>query len=411
MKRILFPALILLFLVACGSDVEETPPVLVDVKVAVAGESDVSVVVRAPATVFPKEQANIAPRLTAPVLALLVGKGDSVIASQVLARLENKDLMAQRAEAAASLADAEASLAKASTGTLPTEMERARGDEAITAAAFNQTQRVYERRKQLFEQGAIPERDLLMSETELVQARTNHDVAVRASQILQGQSMERDLDIARSRVEQARGRLGFIDAQISYADVRSPFAGTVIEQFLFPGDMAKPDTPIFTVANLSVAVARAQVPEANASALRTGQPCSFLPSDAQETPLAGTVTVVNGAVDPVRRTVEVWCEVPNATSRVRSGVFGTAQIVTGVLKNAVVIPLSAVQFEEGSNRGFVLAVDENRKGARRAVSTAPAPAGMVAVLDGLHSGETVVTEGAYGLEDGTELRFQQGGKP
>src|SRR5690606_27551520 len=152
-------------------------------------------------------------------------------------------------------------------------------EEATTDAALNQALKFYERRKALFAQGAIPERDLLMSETELAQARTTHDVARRALHLLENQSQERDLEIANSRVEAARGRLSFIDAQLSYADVRSPFAGVITEQFLFPGDMAKPDTPIFTVSDLSVAVARAQVPEANAGDVRRGEKCSLLSSD------------------------------------------------------------------------------------------------------------------------------------
>lgn len=103
-------------LAGCHANNADDPKPLVEVKVARAVESDVSIVVRAPATVFPREQANVAPRLTAPVLELTVRKGDSVSAGQVLARLENRDLLAQRAEAAAALADAEASFAKISAG-------------------------------------------------------------------------------------------------------------------------------------------------------------------------------------------------------------------------------------------------------------------------------------------------------
>jgi RND family efflux transporter MFP subunit len=417
MRCILLPAILALSLFGCRTAGEAPLSALVDVKVAVAREADVDVEVRAPGTVFAREQANIAPRLTAPVVALLASKGDTVAASQVLARLESRDLAAQRVEAAAALADAQASLEKARSGTLPTDIERARGEEATTAAALNQALKFYERRKELFAQGAIPERDLLMSETELAQARTTHDVARRALHLLENQSQERDLEIANSRVEAARGRLSFIDAQLSYADVRSPFAGVITEQFLFPGDMAKPDTPIFTVSDLSVAVARAQVPEANAGDVRRGEKCSLLSSDTSssastsEAAAQGTITVVNRAVDPVRRTVEVWCEIPNTAARIRAGVFGTVAIKTGTLNRAVVIPLSAVQIEEGGTRGSILVVDTSRKAKKRSVNTAPAAEGMVAVTEGLRAGETVVIEGGYGLEDGTEVRWPEDGKP
>jgi multidrug efflux pump subunit AcrA (membrane-fusion protein) len=392
-------------LCGCHSREEESSAPLVDVKVTTAQEDDVPIIVRAPATVFAREQANIAPKLTAPVRELAARKGDSVAASQVLARLENRDLLAQKAEASAALADAEASLAKVSSGTLPTEIERARGQVATTEAALNQARKFYDRRRQLYDQGAIPARDLLVSETDLAQARTNHEVAVRALQLLEGQSMERDIQIARSRIEQARGRLSFIEAQLSYAEVRSPFAGTVTEQFLFPGDMAKPDTPIFTVADLSVAVARAQVPEANAKAVRKGEPCTLSPSDQPGIAHQGVITVVNNAVDPARRTVEVWCEIPNSKAHLRVGTFGHVEIVTGSLKKAIVIPIAAVQFEEGSSKGVVMVVDKDRKAVRHEVDTAPAGRGRVAVVEGLRAGDTVIVEGGYGLPEGTPVRW------
>jgi multidrug efflux pump subunit AcrA (membrane-fusion protein) len=406
MKHQLPITLIAVALTGCQSKEEAAPKPLVEVRVVRAEEADVRIVVRAPATVFAKEQANVASRLTAPVRELPVRKGDSVSAGQILARLENRDLLAQRVEAAAALADAEASLAKVGSGTLPTEIERARGQVATTQAALNQAQKFYDRRKKLFDQGAIPGRDLLVTETELVQAKANHEVAVKALQLLQSQSMERDLEIARSRVEQARGRLAFVEAQLSYAEVRSPFAGTVTEQFLFPGDMAKPDTAIFTVANLSVAVARAQVPESSAVDVRRGEACSLSPSDHPELAFAGTVRVVNRAVDPTRRTVEVWCEIPNGDQQIRAGVFGTVVIVTGSLKRAVVVPIQAVQFEEGSAKGAVMVVDAARKASKRQVETAPAEGGKVALLKGVRAGETVIVEGGYGLPEGTPVKWE-----
>jgi RND family efflux transporter MFP subunit len=407
MRRQAAAALAALALAGCRPETPPEAPKAVEVKAVRVAEEDVRVLVRAPATVFAREQANISSRLTAPVRELAVRKGGAVQAGQVLARLENRDLLAQRAEAAAALADAEATLAKLSAGTLPTEVERARGQAATAEAALNQAQKFYERRKQLFEQGAIPGRDLLVSETELAQARTNDEVARKALQLLESQSQERDLQIARSRVEQARGRLAFVEAQLSYTEIRSPFAGTVIEQFLFPGDMAKPDTPIFTVADLAVAVARAQIPEAHAAAVRRGEPCALEPADRHGTEFRGTVTVVNQAVDPARRTVEAWCEIPNPDGQLRAGVYGTVVIETGRIAKALVAPLAAVQFEEGEARGTVMVVDGDRRAFRRQVETGPAEGGKTAILRGLRAGEIVIVEGGYGLPEGTAVRWEQ----
>lgn len=402
MKQYL-PILLVLASASCGQKEESEPKPVVAVKTARAEAIDLRQTVQAPATIFPREQASIAARITAPIRRLLARKGDRVAAGQVLAELENRDLIAQRAEALANVADAEANLQKLSAGTLPTDVERARGQVAAAEAALNQAQKIYDRRAELFAKGAIPQRDLLVSETELAQAKISHEVARRSLDLLVGQSREKDIAIARSRLEQARARLSNLDAQLAFAEIRSPFGGTITEQWLYPGDMAKPDAPIFTVMDLTLVVARAQVQEAGASGIRTGQDCSFVSADDPNVVHDGRVSMVNQAVDPQRRTVEVWCEVPNRKHTQRAGVFGTAQIVTGVAAGSVVVPVDAVQFEEGTRKGVVFVAERNRA-LRREVQTGEQEDGKVRILSGVKAGENVIVEGAYGLADGGEIR-------
>jgi multidrug efflux pump subunit AcrA (membrane-fusion protein) len=396
-----------IFLAGCASRPDDGPPKpVVAVKVARAEVTGLRVHVRAPASVFGREQAGIAARITAPIRSLKVRKGDTVAAGQILAELEDRDILAQRAEAEAAVADAQATLQKVAAGTLPTDVERARGQLATAEAALNQAQKIYERRRQLFEQGAIPGRDLLVSETELAQARTNQEVAKKSLELLLSQSRDRDIRIAESRFEQAKARLAYLDAQLQFTQLRSPFAGAVTEQFLYPGDMAKPDAPVFTVVDLSVAVARAQVPEADAAAVRPGQPCAFNSVDSGASH-AGRVSVVNKAVDPARRTVEVWCEIPNPSHTLRAGAFGEVRITTATEPQAVTVPLAAVQFQEGTRKGTVLVVDEKRIVRKREVETGQAADGKVQITQGLRGGEVVVIEGGYGLPDEIEVRFEE----
>ena len=405
------PHILLLFtllgLVGCGSQEEPPPKPVVEVKVGKADLAEVRITVRAPAYVFAREQANINARITAPISKLLARKGDNVAAGQVLAQLDNRDLLAQRDEAMAAVTDAEANLQRVTSGTLPTDIERARGQAASTEAALNQAQKFYERRRQLFEQGAIPQRDLLLSETEFAQAKANHEVATRALDLLQNQSRDKDILMAKSKVEQAQARLSLVKAQLDFAEIRSASAGTITEQFMFPGDMAKPDSPIFTVMDLAVAVARAQIPEAEAAGVRPGETCTFVPADAAGTSFAGRISVVNQAIDPARRTVESWCEIPNPKRALRAGAFGQVLIVTGVVPKSIVVPLAAVQFVEGANKGVVMVAGEKGVAVKKEVETGDVFDGKVQIKSGLTAGESVIVQGAYGLAEGTQIRLQE----
>ena len=397
----------LLLFSGCGHHEETDVKPVVTVRVARAGVSDLSMYVHAPATLFPREQANIAARTTAPIRELRARKGDSVASGQLLAVLENHDVQAQRLEAEAAVMDAQANLEKISSGTLVADVERARGQVATTEAALNQAQKIYDRRSELFQQGAIPQRDLLVSQTELAQAKTGFEVARKSLELLLNQSRGKEIQQAESRLAQAKARLQLAEAQLQFTELHSPFAGSITEQFLYPGDMAKPEVPVFTVMDLSVAIARAQVPEEQTSAIQIGQKGVFTPADQSQTSFTGRISVVNKSVDPGRRTVEVWCEIPNTSRQLRSGVFGSLSILIGTAPQSVVVPLAAVQFKEGTRSGWVMVVNEKRTAHKREVEAGETIEGKAQIKQGLRPNELVIVEGGYGLPDGAEVRFSE----
>jgi HlyD family secretion protein len=409
MKHFTFLGLVTaaLAVTGCATKDEPAPTAVVEVQVAKAELANVQLTVSAPATIFPKEQANIAARITAPIQKLLAGKGDSVRAGQVLAELQKNDLEAQHAEMLAAVTDAEANLQKVAEGTAPTDLEHARGQVATTKAALDQAQKFYDRRRDLFDKGAIPNRDLATSETDLAQAKTAWDVAQKSLDLLQRYSSERDTQIWQSRLEQARARLAQNEAQLGYTEIKSPLSGTITEQFMWSGDMANPAAPIFTAMDLSTVEARGQVPEADAPRVREGQRCSFTPPDQ---PLTGTryegrISVLNHAVDPARRTVEAWCEIPNSGGALRGGAFGSVTIMTSQDNNSIVVPEAAVQFSDAGAKAAVLVVTSQSTAQRKDVEAGVLPGGKVQIRKGLAAGETVILTGGYGLPDGTAVKI------
>jgi len=324
--------------------------------------------------------------------------------------LESRDVTAAKNEAAANVTEAEQNLQKTTAGTLPSDLERARGQMVAAEAAYKQADAIQKRRKSLFDEGAIPQRDLLVAETDLATTKANYEVAKLSYDLLKNQSNERDIRIARSHVEQSKARLAQADAQLAYTQITAPFAGTVTEQFMFPGDMARPDAPVFTVSDLSKAVARAQIPESDSAPIHAGQACEFLPggsaagsAEGQAARYAGKVTVVNRSADPARRTIEIWCEIEKPPAALHPGVFGDVAIVTDRRKG-VTVPREAIQFNEGTHTGWVMVV-EGGVAHKREVEADSAQGPRVHILKGLKGGESVVTEGVYGLDDNVRVKL------
>jgi RND family efflux transporter MFP subunit len=327
-----------------GAEAEDESEPLVRVRVAEAEAQDLELSLEAPAVVFPREQANVTSTLTAPIRELRVRKGDSVAADQLLVVLEDRDLRAQERELQASVHRAEA---------------------------------ILEKRRLLYGEGAIPQRELLLSETDLAESRA---------------------------------RLDRVRAQLRFTELHSPFEGVVTEQFLFKGDMVKPDLPVLTVVDLRTAVVRAQVPESAVGDVRVGQPGAFTSADGTVEPARGRVTMVNAAVDPARRTVEIWCEIPNGGRRLRAGAFGTLSITTGTSTRSILVPRDAVEVSS-EGQATVMVVDQNDVAHRRAVERGRVLASGVQILSGLEAGERIVTEAGYGLPDGTAVLVEEDDGP
>ncbi len=397
-----------LFLVAlvtfgCRSGSDPDKKVIVNVSVQRAEARDVPLIVSAPATVFGKSEAHISARITASVQQVLVHKGEPIKAGQTLAVLDRRDLEAQHEDAVASMQNAEAALERTQHASIPLQLTQARGDLRAKTAALDLAKKVYERRKQLFAEGAISGRDLQTSEAELAQAQANFDAAQTNLDAVEKHTSADDLRTARNNLAQFQARESLAAANLSFAEIRSPFAGTVTEQLVFPGDLASPGTQMFIVAAMSTAVARAQVAADQVTGVKVGQTCSFSQNDVIGTSSQGKITVVNQAVDPARRTVEVWCEIQNRDGVLKSGFFGSIEIFVGKAPRAVVIPSSGIEFEEGTQTGKVYVLDDHNVAHLREVSATPIDNHQVRILSGLRAGEIVITAGEYGLPDKTQV--------
>ena len=260
----------------------------------------------------------------------------------------------------------------------------------------------------MFAQGAIPERELLISETDLSTARTNQEVAKTSLDLIRQQSQTQEIKIAESRVEQAKSRVATLAAQLQFAELRAPFSGVITEQLQYAGDLGQPSAPIFTLADLSLVIARAQVPEADAGKVTRGQACAFRSGEGESTDVAGRVTVVNRSVDPQRRTVEVWCEMARPPQSLRSGAFGSVSFQTGGAKSALLAPVAGLFLEEGSNKGHVMVLDDKSIAHKRDVQVGDTVGVNRIVTSGLKAGEVIITEGGYELPDGVQVSLGAG---
>jgi membrane fusion protein (multidrug efflux system) len=106
-------------------------------------------------------------------------------------------------------------------------------------------------------------------------------------------------------------------------------------------------------------------------------------------------------VDSVSRAVAVRARLTRPPRALRIGESVLGHIVTGTNPHAVTVPIEALVPEGDGFRVYV--VDSAGIAHARAVTVGGRSESLVEILTGVAPGETVVTTGAYGVEDGVKI--------
>lgn len=401
--RTLLTLIALAALAACSRPKEsETEPVA-PVQVASVQRESIQRIVTADGIVYPVNQASIVPKISAPVKSFTVNRGDHVTEGQLVATLENRDLQAAAAEAKQLYEQALAAQRNTTGAQLPEDATKARQDVTASKEALDAAQKVYESRKQLFEEGAIARRLVDEANVAYVQARSQYDVATEHLRALEGISRPEQTKSAQAQTDAAKARYDAAVAQLSYSEIHSPIAGVIAERPLYVGEMASAGTPLLTVVNVSRVIARANVPVPQAAFLKVGD-AGTINQDEAGIQLQGKVTVVSPAVDPNSTTVEVWVEADNPGERLKPGATVHVSMLAETIPDAIVIPSAALlPNDEGGVQ--VMVVGPDSAAHEREIEIGTREPDKVQIVKGLEAGEKVITGGGVGLEDGAKVRI------
>jgi HlyD family secretion protein len=401
--RTLLTLIALAALAACSKPKEAETEPIAPVQVTEAQRDSINRVVSADGILYPLDQANVMPKISAPIKEFKVKRGDHVAKDQVLATLENRDLEAAVAEAKQLYEQALGSQRTTNGAQIPEDATKARQDVMSSKEALDAAQKVYESRKQLFEQGALARRLVDEANVAYVQARSQYDVATQHMQSLDRVSQPEQTKGAEAQAQAAKARYDAAIAQLSYSEVRSPIAGVIADRPLYAGEMAAAGSPLATVVNVSRVIARANIPVSQAASLKVGDTGTIAQTEGGNQ-VAGRVTVVSPAVDPNSTTVQVWVEADNPGEKLKPGATVRVSILAETIPNAIVIPSTALlPSDEGGVQ--VMVVGPDSAAHEKKVDLGARDADKVQVVKGLDVGEKVITGGGVGLDDGAKVRI------
>jgi HlyD family secretion protein len=392
-----------------SAEAEEAEAAVVSVKVAKAEREPIAARVSALGTIFPRDTAQVSPKISAQIKQMPLWKNRVVRAGEVLAVLEANDLRAQRGEAAAALNEARAGARSVETGTIP--QNTAQDEKALrdARAAVDNARRTYERRQALYQAGGISKKDLEASQLDLTKAENDLRLAEANISLRTRALNPNDRAQAAARVGQAEQHVGALDAQLGYSIVRAPISGVVIDQALYEGSFIASGTTLVTIADTTQVIVKAPFADTVAAQLKAGDVATVKPTDLPGEELNGQVTLISRSVDPASRTVEVWVTLGNGAGRLRAGGAAQVTIAANAKSESVVVPTSAITLEaSNADEGTVMVVDDAGVAHETKVRVGIRAGDKTEILSGLQGGETVVVEGNFSLPDGTKVEVSEG---
>jgi cobalt-zinc-cadmium efflux system membrane fusion protein len=304
-------------------------------------------------------RSNLVLPVAGRVNAVLVKIGDFVKQGQPVLTVESPDIDA----AVSGLQQAQASVTQ-------------------TKSVLAKAQMDLDREKDLFEHGAVPQKDVLNAEAVLVQAKAA-------------------VDQAQAAVEQSRRRLEILGITPGTFGQRltvpAPISGKVLEMSVVNGEFRNDlSAPLMTIADLSSVWVTSDVPETAIRLIKIGEPLRMELSAYPAETFRGRVTLIGDTVDPQTRTVKVRAELPNADGRLKPEMFGKIQLAEQTEARPT-IPAAAVIATDGKT----LVWREVRTGVfeKVAVITGVQVGDRIAILDGLAAGDRVVIDGVMLLAE------------
>jgi HlyD family secretion protein len=359
--------------------------------------------------------AKLGSKISGRVAAVLVEEGARVGRGTPLLQLDASDLLAQQAQAEANVAAARAQLQKVLTGARPQERQQstdavnqARATLTSAQASLQLSQANLERMRSLQAQGAVSQQDLDSAETQarvtraqVAQAQAAYDSAVQNAALVSIGSREEDIQQARAQLAQAQAGLALVQVQLHDSTIDAPFAGTITQRNVEPGETvssvtASSTSPLFVLSQVDDVYVELVVPAQHRSELQPDQEAVMTVDGLPGQTFRGRIEEIRPAANTASRTFGVKVRVPNPKGILRPGMFARGEIVVGVRRGVLQIPEQAVM--TATSGSFVFVVRDGRA-IHQPVTLGTHHDGLVEVVSGLADGDKVVIQGQDALTD------------
>jgi len=328
-------------------------------------------------------------------------EGDTVAAGERLIEIDREVHRAEVQTAEANLAFARAKLADLKAGARPEEVQKAEANVQRWHATLTEAQRSYERQTQLITEDFTSQQSVDQARARMEVAEAELAAARETLRMLKAGPTETETAVQTAAVEEAAARLALARAQLAECIITAPFDGVITGVHVRPGDLATPRSALLEMYAPDSLVIRFAVPEAQATAVRSGLRLHATLDALMGETFTAEVTRLYPQLDEAMRTRTVEATVIETADLVPH-MFVRLNLELQRADDAVLLPSDAVLTSpSGSHYVFVV---EQGKVKRRYVEIGLEQEATVQATSGVTPGERVVVAGQEALRDDQPVR-------
>ena len=231
---------------------------------------------------------------------------------------------------------------------------------------FQNIEKTYNRIKSLYDEGAV-------SQMDCEAAKANYDTALE------------DYNLAKLNLD--------------YTRITAPMSGVISAKNVEVGQMALPGQEAFRIVDLSKIIAESGVSEKDITKLQYGQSVNIVLQSGEK--YTGKLDSISPTTNEMTSTYPVSVSVDNPDGKLKAGMFADIEIIFGINKNSIAIKNTSVINEDGV---FSVFVNNKGKAEKRNVRIGIQDEEYTEILEGIKSGDEVISSGQDALKDGDKVK-------
>lgn len=220
-----------------------------------------------------------------------------------------------------------------------------------------------------------------------------------------------DIDKLSTQLQQAQAGVEQIQARIKQKTIVAPFSGKIGIRLIDLGQFVSAGTAIASLQSMDPLYVQFNIPEQYISELYLQQAVELNVNLGNGAVIMGNISAINSKVDQATRNILIQATIPNKGMQLYPGMYSFVKVLLREHKNVVVLPQTAISYSLHGDSVFIIKEEKKEKSDekpilkayRQYIKVGERRDNEVSILEGVKSGQQVVSSGQLKLQNGTNV--------